>query len=343
MTAVRLPPRTGHATGGSAPHPGHVATPTVAAPSLVGRDVLSITDIPDDLVAGIVESGARFAAARGRRDVRGVLAGRTVALLFERPSLRTRVSFELAVRELGGEAIVLSGAEVGIGTRESPEDVARTLDAYVDAVVARIVRHPVLEAMAAASRHPVVNALTDREHPCQALADVLTLRQRFGRLAGLRVAWIGDPNNVFRSLALAAAPLGIDVRIAHPPGHGPAQTWPADDPARRVLPGIAATTDPYEAAAGADAIYTDVWVSIGDEDAAARRRLLAPYRVDATLVEAAARHAVVMHCLPAHRGEEVTSEVLDGPRSVAWDQAANRLPVQQALLSALLAEQIATD
>jgi ornithine carbamoyltransferase len=301
--------------------------PPTAEVDLIGSDLLSIADLPPHALAGLIEDGARFAAARGRRDLRSTLAGRSVALLFERPSLRTRVSFELAVRELGGEAIVLSGTEIGLGGRESAADVARTLDRYVDAIVARIVRHQVLEQMAAASTRPVVNALTDREHPCQALADLLTLRQRFGRLGGLRLAWVGDPNNVFRSLALAALPLGVEVRIAHPAG----------DRADRSLPaGIRSTSDPRVAVDGADAIYTDVWVSIGDRDAGARRRTLAPYAVDAALMRAAAPHAVALHCLPAHRGEEIAAEVLDGPRSLAWDQAANRLPIQQAVLARLV-------
>jgi ornithine carbamoyltransferase len=296
--------------------------------ALAGSDLLSISDLPIAALPALLDEGARLATARGRRDLRSVLAGRSVALLFERPSLRTRVSFELAVRELGGEAIVLSGAEIGLGGRESPADVARTLERYVDAIVARVVRHSALEEMAAAARVPVVNALTDREHPCQALADLLTLRQRFGRLAGLRLAWVGDANNVFRSLALAAPPLGIDLRIAHPPGQ-------PLEPALAAV--VRATTEPTEAVDGADAVYTDVWVSIGDDDVAERRRALARYAVDAALMRHAAPHAVALHCLPAHRGEEISAEVLDGPRSLAWDQAANRLPIQQAILAALLA------
>jgi ornithine carbamoyltransferase len=311
--------------------PTSAPSTTVARPvdpfGLAGSDLLSIADLPAPSVPALLDEAARLAAARGRRDLHSVLAGRSVALLFERPSLRTRVSFELAVRELGGEAIVLSGAEIGLGGRESPADVARTLERYVDAIVARLVRHSGLEEMASAARVPVVNALTDREHPCQALADLLTLRQRFGRLTGLRLAWVGDANNVFRSLALAAVPLGIEVRIAHPAGH-------------RLEPALAgvvrATTDPREAVAGADAVYTDVWVSIGDDDGAERRRSLAPYAVDAALMRHAAPHAVALHCLPAHRGEEIAADVLDGPSALAWDQAANRLPVQQAILAALL-------
>ncbi len=306
---------------------GPTSGTTLDRVGLAGSDLLSISDLPPASVPGLLDEAARLAAARRRRDLRAVLAGRSIALLFERPSLRTRVSFELAVRELGGEAIVLSGAEIGLGGRESPADVARTLERYVDAIVARLVRHSGLEEMASAARVPVINALTDREHPCQALADLLTLRQRFGRLAGLRLAWVGDANNVFRSLALAAVPLGIDVRIAHP-------ATAALEPALRAI--VRATGDPLEAVAEADAVYTDVWVSIGDADAAERRRSLAPYAVDAALMRHAAPHAVALHCLPAHRGEEIAADVLDGPSSLAWDQAANRLPVQQAILAELL-------
>jgi ornithine carbamoyltransferase len=307
--------------------PGVAAIAGAATPSLAGADVLTIGDIGGDALPSVLETAARFATARGRADLRGVLAGRSVALLFERPSLRTRVSFELGVRELGGEPVVLSGPEVGFGARESPADVARGLECYVDAIVARVVRHSVLEEMAAATSVPVVNALTDHEHPCQALADLLTLRQRFGRLAGLRLAWVGDPNNVFRSVALAASRLGVEVRVAHPSGHAPDA---------EVASVVRATSDPREAVAGADAVYTDVWVSIGDEDAEERRRVFAPYRVDVALMRGAAPHAVALHCLPAHRGEEISADVLDGPRSLAWNQAANRLPVQQAILAALL-------
>jgi len=326
MTALEAsaPGRIGHAR----PTVGRQAAPAADGSPLAGRDLLTIGDLPPAAVPGLLDEAARLASARGRRDLRSVLAGRSVALLFERPSLRTRVSFELAVRELGGEAVVLSGAEIGLGGRESAADVARTLDRYVDAIVARIVRHPVLEEMAAASRRPVVNALTDREHPCQALADLLTLRARFGRLTGLRLAWVGDPNNVFRSLAPAASALGIDVRIAHPADH-------PLDPALASI--VRDTTDPAEAVAAADAVYTDVWVSIGDEDADERRRAFAGYTVDGALLRHAAPHVVALHCLPAHRGDEISADVLDGPRSLAWDQAANRLPVQQAVLAALLA------
>lgn len=308
----------------SAPRPGPPVDPP-RSDRLAGRDLLSIADLPSPSLPALLDEAARLAAARGRRDLRNVLAGRSVALLFERPSLRTRVSFELAVRQLGGDAVVLSGAEVGLGGRESPADVARTLERYVDAVVARVVRHRTLEEIAAATSRPVVNALTDREHPCQALADLLTLRQHFGRLAGLRVGWIGDANNVFRSLALAAPTLGVEVRIAHPPGHGP-----------DALAGVTATTDPAEAADGADALYTDVWASIGDDDVDARRAAFAGYAIDGALLRRAAPRAVVLHCLPAHPGEEISADVLYGPRCLAWDQAGNRLPVQQAVLAALL-------
>jgi len=267
------------------------------------------------------------------------LEGRQVALLFEKPSLRTRVSFEVAVTSLGGHAIALGPDEVGLGRRESPADVARNLSRLVDAIVLRTFAHDTLTQMAAASSVPVVNALTDAEHPCQALADLLTLRRHFGRLAGLRLAYVGDGNNVAHSLMLAAALAGLHVRVATPAGYAPDATFVNRSRSlaapHRALVSIG--TDPVEAVTGADAVYTDVWASMGREDEAEERRArFTGFQVDETLLAHAAPHVVALHCMPAHRGEEISAAVLDGPRSLALEQAENRRYVQEALLIELL-------
>jgi ornithine carbamoyltransferase len=285
-----------------------------------------------------------------------VLAGRGVALVFEKPSARTRSSTELAVVALGGHPVYVQGAEVGIDVRETAEDVARTLSCFHAVVCARVLDHGTLLRMADALDRdsarqwpgpddgvgvgavPVVNLLSDRAHPCQAVADLLTLRQVLGDLGGRTLAYVGDANNVWRSLAKAAAMVGMRLRTASPEGFGP----DAEDLA--VLAGLGAevevTHDPVEAASGADALYTDVWTSMGQEEEAELRRFtFAGFTVDQRLLDAAAPGAVVLHCLPAHRGEEITAEVIDGPRSVVWRQAANRMHAMRGLLAWLLEAQ----
>ncbi len=307
---------------------------------MLGRDVTSIADLTPADVTGLLETAALLKQRRFDPRSPRPLDGRTVALIFQKPSLRTRVSFEIAVRELGGDSVHLGQSDIGLGSRETPGDVARTLDRWVAAIVIRTFDHAVVEKLAEVADVPVINALSDREHPCQALADLLALRERFGRLRGLTVAFVGESNNVFQSHALAAVGQGIEIRLAHPPGYGP------DGPAQAAIRAAAARgggrltlgNDPRDAAAGADAVYTDTWSSMGDEDeAAARRAAFAPFHVDAALMRLAAPHAVAMHCLPAHRGEEIAGDVLDGPRSIAFDQAENRLHVQKALLLGLAA------
>ena len=254
------------------------------------------------------------------------LSGRSVALVFEKPSTRTRVSFEVGVAELGATPIVLRGEELQLTRGESIGDTARVLSRYVHAIAIRSGSHEAVSELASAADVPVINALTPLHHPCQALADVLTLRERFGSLEGLRVAYVGDGNNVARSLAVLGGLAGADVVVASPPGYG------LSDPGRATQLG-----DPREAVAGADAVYADVWVSMGDERSADERRAaLAPYQLNAELLEAAGERAVALHCLPAHPGEEITEEVLYGPRSAVWDQAENRLHAQKALLELLV-------
>jgi ornithine carbamoyltransferase len=265
--------------------------------------------------------------------------GRTVACFFAKPSTRTRVSFEAAANRLGMLPIMLRPDELQLGRGEPIADTARVLSSYAAAIVVRTFAQSDLEEMAAAADVPVVNALTDQHHPCQALADLLTLREHFGRLAGLRLVYIGDGNNVAHSLIEAGALAGMHVRLACPPGYHPDPTIVADATVRAVASGgsIRICENPADAVEGSDAVYTDVWVSMGeDSEREQRLRDLEPYRVDAALMSKAAPTAVFMHCLPAHRGEEVAAEVIDGPASVVWAQAANRLPTEQAVLADLI-------
>jgi ornithine carbamoyltransferase len=254
------------------------------------------------------------------------LAGRTVALFFERPSTRTRVSFQVGVAELGGHPLPLRADELQLGRGESLADTARVLSRYLHAIVIRSGSPETVAQLAEAAEVPVINALTPEHHPCQALADLLTLRERFGTLEGLSVAYVGDGNNVARSLALIGGKLGVEVRVAAPSGY-------------ELEPGLAAlaTTDPRQAATGADALYTDVWVSMGEEENVARRRAdLGPYQLNGELVALASERAIALHCLPAHPGEEISAEVLYGERSAVFDQAENRLHAQKALLELLV-------
>jgi ornithine carbamoyltransferase len=303
------------------------------------RHLLSSADLDADHQDRLL---ARAAALREQRRVGRLpssLAGRQVALLFEKPSLRTRVTFDVGITLLGGHAVYLGPDEVGIGRRETASDVGRNLSRWVDAIVLRTFGHGTLLELAASASVPVVNALSDREHPCQALADLLTLRQHLGDLRGRTLAFVGDGNNVCHSLMLAGALAGMHVRIATPAGYEPATAVleEAVVTAEHVGGSVELFRAPADAVAGADAVYTDAWTSMGAEAEADLRRLrFAGYRVDDTLM-AHAPDALVMHCLPAHRGEEITDDVLDGPRSVVLDQAENRLYVQQALLVDLLA------
>jgi ornithine carbamoyltransferase len=261
------------------------------------------------------------------------LHGRNIALLFEKPSTRTRVSFQVGIQQLGGHAMLMRSEELQLARGESVRDTALVLSRYVDAIVVRHGEHAVIEELARHADIPVVNALTPVHHPCQALADVLTLQERFGRLEGLRIAYVGDGNNVLQSLMLVGTRAGVQVAAATPP-----ELRPDPDIVAQAGDLASVVDDPREAAAGAHAVYTDVWVSMGDEqDARRRRELLAPYRLDAELLAHARDDAVVMHCLPAHPGEEITEDLLYGERSAVWDQAENRLHAQKALMERLLA------
>jgi ornithine carbamoyltransferase len=295
-------------------------------------DFLEVDALTPDRLAALLD---RAIAWKEDPDaIPATLAGQGVALLFEKPSARTRSSTEMAVVGLGGHPIYIRPEEVALGVRETVEDVARTLAGYCRILAARVYDHATLEAMAAAVDIPVVNLLSDRAHPCQALADVLTLRERLGSLDGRRIVFVGDGNNVAASLAFASALCGIELTAASPPGYELDDD--VVDRARNLGGVVEIVNEPYEAVKGADAIYTDVWTSMGQEDeAAARRAAFAGYQVDGQLMEAAGDQAVFLHCLPAHRGEEVTAEVIDGPASLVWQQASNRMHAVRALLAGL--------
>jgi len=291
------------------------------------RHLLDVDDLNADELEEVLALGRAGTCDR-------VMEGRGAALLFEKPSARTRHSTEMAVVQLGGHPVYVRPDEVGIDQRETAEDLARTLSQFHGAICARVFDHPVLERMAGAGSVPVVNLLSDLAHPLQAVADLLTMAETVG-LEGCTVAWVGDFSNVARSLALGAAMAGVGVRVACPEGYGPSA---ADGDRVRALGGTLEVTDsPAEAVAGVDAVSTDAWYSMGQEaEAATRRPLFEPYRVDAALMAQAAPGAIFLHCLPAHRGEEVTDEVLDGPASQVWRQAGNRLHAARASLAWLM-------
>ena len=290
------------------------------------RDFLTGEELGAFELGKLLDRAAELKA--GRRDGvgRDALAGRSVALVFEKPSTRTRISFEVGVAELGAHPVVLRGDEMQLSRGESIGDTARVLSRFVNAIVIRSGSHEAVAELAAAAEVPVVNGLTPLHHPCQALADLLTMRERLGDLQGLRLAYVGDGNNVARSLAVLGELAGVEVVVAAPDGYQLSDGH-----------GAKLTDDPRAAADGADALYTDVWVSMGDE-ADAQRRLadLGPYQLDEDLLAVAKDRAIVLHCLPAHPGQEITAEALYGERSAVWDQAENRLHAQKALLEALL-------
>ncbi|MCL8206675.1 MAG: ornithine carbamoyltransferase [Actinomycetia bacterium] len=309
-------------------------------PALYGRDCLRLADFDAADVLGLVRLGRELKQLHQLRVPFEPLRGATLAMIFEKPSTRTRVSFAVGMQQLGGQALELSPSMLQLSRGETLEDTARVLSRYVNAIMVRTGPQANLEALAAAAAVPVINGLSDAFHPCQTLADLLTLYERFGYLRGLAVAYIGDGGNMAASWLEAAALLGMGLRVATPPGYEPDPdlvAW-AKQQAELSGAGIHLTHDPHEAVAGADVVYTDVWVSMGQEaEAAARRQAFAPYQVNRLLMQIAGPNAIFMHCLPAHRGEEVTDEVLDGPQSCVWDQAENRLHAQKALLLSLLA------
>jgi ornithine carbamoyltransferase len=310
---------------------------TVHAQLAEARHFLDLSETPPQELRRILSLAAEFKARRvkGEPSKDRPLAGKTLAMIFDKPSTRTRVSFDIAMRELGGETLMLTGAEMQLGRGETIGDTARVLSRFVDAIVIRILDHRELAELARYASVPVINGLTKTSHPCQVMADVLTFEEHQGPIKGRTVAWSGDSNNVLASWIHAAQRFDFSINVATPKELAPPQTlidWAKANGARLRL-----TCDPYDAVKGADAVVSDCWVSMGDEDEADRHSLLAPFQVNAELMAAANKDAIFMHCLPAHRGEEVTDDVIDGPQSVVFDEAENRLHAQKGILAWCLA------
>ena len=300
-----------------------------------GKDLLSVADLSSEDIRLLITNAIEMKA----KGWNNILSERVLVLLFEKPSLRTRVSFEVAMRQLGGQCLYLSPAEVGLDKRESAPDVARVLSLYANAIAARTFSHETLEILAGNAAVPVINALSDLEHPCQALSDLLTIHEKKGELGGVTLAYIGDGNNVAHSIMLAASLTGVNFRIASPQNYKVKDSIlsMAEEFAIGSGASILCTDDPYMAVDGADVVYTDVWASMGQEaEAEQRRKVFAPYQVNDKLVSAARRDAVLMHPLPAHHGEEVAKHILESPQSVVIDQAENRMHLQKALLAGIL-------
>jgi ornithine carbamoyltransferase len=302
---------------------------------LSGRDCLTLAEFSPGEISLILDEALRIKTLQKSRIPYRPLRGRTLAMVFQKPSNRTRVSFEVGMYQLGGHALHLSPEEIQIGKRETPSDTGHVLARYIDAIMVRTFDHGDLEELAGAADVPVVNGLSDAHHPCQALADLMTVCEEFGTLEGTKIAYVGDGNNVAHSLAIACSLTGTELTIAHPEGHGPEEEIVRMTSSLGAAPHL--TEDPGEAVGGASVVYTDVWASMGQEtEAEQRKETFAPYQVDEALMETAAEDAIFLHCLPAHRGEEVTAGVIDGPRSRVFDQAENRLHAQKALLYLLM-------
>jgi ornithine carbamoyltransferase len=297
------------------------------------RHFLDLCDFSGAELRTVLDASAAIKARRRKGEIAAErpLAGKVLAMVFDKPSTRTRVSFDVGMRELGGETLMLTGKEMQLGRGETIADTARVLSRYVDAIMIRTLDHEMVSELARYATVPVINGLTKSTHPCQIMADVLTFEEHRGPIAGRTVAWTGDANNVLASWVHAAARFDFRLRIASPPELAPRpelMSWAKGQGAQ-----ILWSTDPFEAVRGADAVVTDCWVSMGDEDEGRRHNLLKPYQVNSALMGAAASDAVFMHCLPAHRGEEVTDEVMDGPQSVVFDEAENRLHAQKGILA----------
>ena len=303
------------------------------------RHLLSITDLTPAEIAGLLDLARKMKKRSQRGKDRPILAGQNLALLFQKPSLRTRVSFEVGMEQLGGHAVYLSPAEVGLGVRESAGDVARVLSRYTQGIMARVFKHGDLETMAHYASVPVINGLSDYDHPCQVLADLLTLREHIGDFRGKRIVFIGDGYNMANGLLFGASKSGLNITIATPEAYRPSAEvmGKAMEFSEESGAMVRWTTDPREALRDADVVYTDVWTSMGQEaENEVRREAFKEFQLNAALMQSAPLHVQVMHCLPAHRGEEITDEVADAPNSLVFDQAENRLHAQKAVLAWLL-------
>ena len=310
------------------------------------RDFLTLGDVTRPEIEGLIDSAARLKDYLKRGVPHRFLEGRTLGMIFKKPSSRTRVSFEVGMFQLGGLALFLSNQDLGMGVRESAADIGRLFSRYLDGIMVRTFAHEEVEELARHATIPVINGLTDLHHPCQILADLLTIREKFGRCEGIKLAWIGDGNNVANSWLQGAAKMGMHLALACPKGY-----WPPPELIRKTQEEAAASggsielmEDPLQAVKGADVIYTDVWVSMGQEaERGWRLEVFQPYQVNQALLQAAKPTTLVMHCLPAHRGEEITAEVIDGPQSIVFDHAENRLHAQKAILCFLLGRREASD
>ncbi|HOY09074.1 MAG TPA: ornithine carbamoyltransferase [Candidatus Omnitrophota bacterium] len=297
------------------------------------KDLLSIHDLKNEEIHYLLKEAVRLKA--DRHGGSSILKDKTVALIFQKPSNRTRVSFEVGIHQLGGKCLYLGPGEINLGKRESTSDVAATLSRYLDGIVARTFKHDDIVELSRTASIPIINGLSDLYHPCQALADLMSIQEKFSELQGLKLAYIGDGNNVCHSLILGCAKVGMNVSVATPPGYEPDSgiLAMAQNESRQFNASVTLTHCPQEAAQGAHVIYTDVWTSMGqEEEHAARLKIFHDFQVNTALISKAHDHCVFMHCLPAHRGEEVTAEVIDGPRSIVFDQAENRLHIQKAIL-----------
>ncbi len=305
----------------------------MSAKGLKGKDLISLADLNREELLYVLEKARRLKRDFRAGRLEAALAGKCVALIFMKPSTRTRVSFEAGIFYLGGHPLVLGGGEMQVQRGESWADTGRVLARYVDGIVIRTFAQSDVVDLAEAARKPVINGLTDDEHPCQIVSDLLTIQEVKGELAGVKLCYVGDGNNVANSLLLGCALVGVDVRVACPPGHEPAADLVAKAKKLAVGSQVETFVDASEAVKDADVIYTDVWTSMGQDEEAGKRELFAPYQVNGKLLARAAKDAFVMHCLPAHRGEEITAAVIDGPRSAVWDQAENRLFGQMAIMA----------
>lgn len=304
------------------------------------KHLLSMQDLSPNEIEAILDKAEGLKEKLRKGEPHELLRGKTLGMIFEKPSLRTRVTFETGMTQLGGHAIYLAPADIQLGKRESVPDTARNLSRWVDAVMARLFKHDIIVELARHSSVPVINGLTDLHHPCQTLGDLLTIREHKGKFRGLKLAWVGDGNNVCNSLLLGCTLVGMNISAVCPHGYEPDANvmTQAKKNAEKCGAKLELLTDPKKAVAGADVIYTDVWASMGQEkEAKQRMRAFKGYQVNAQLLKLAKPNVIVMHCLPAHRGQEITDEVIDGPRSVVLDQAENRMHAQKALLVSLLA------
>ncbi|MFC3052208.1 ornithine carbamoyltransferase [Kordiimonas pumila] len=302
----------------------------------VNSHFIDLKDIPADLLRHILDTAkkwkqARRGLAKGQVDPAAPLSGHALAMIFEKSSTRTRISFQMAMQQLGGTSIVMQGNNMQLGRGETVADTAKVMSRYVDAIMIRAKSHDALVELATEGTVPVINALTNKSHPCQLMADLLTIEEHLGSLAGRKMAWYGDGNNVANSLIEAAVKFDFPLMLACPDGYTPSKKvmkWAKDNSGDITL-----TTDPEAASVGAEVVITDTWVSMGDKNIDARMKDLEPYQVNAGIMSKAAKNAIFLHCLPAHRGEEVTADIIDGPQSVIFDEAENRLHVQKAIIA----------